>query len=223
MASSAYMRGRRIRVGGALWKLKDDYPVGLISTFTVINPKWEFPGSQLHKVDPQKLRNAFRSWLTRGGAKGATGYLVAFIDAEYEPMNDIWRFHFHGLVAGGMRNVVEQLRHTRSFQSKRQKSDDCQGRILQRVRVSRKPLVNMPEPLTYLLKSFWSSRWEGPVDGIQRRQNRKCRIREPRHTQHLLWLDRWSLQDITLLMGVRVGQSGFELTNTKRYTNGDTK
>lgn len=223
MASSGYMRDQRIRIGGAIWKLTDNHPLGLISTFTVINSNWEFPGKQLSKVDPRKLRNAFRSWLMRCGAGDASGYLVAFIDAEYEPVTDTWRFHFHGLVSGGMRDVVDQLRHTRGYRSKQQQPVDSQVRTPQRVRISAKPLVNIPEPLTYLLKSFWSSRWEGPIDGAMQRQCGKRRIREPRHTQSLLWLDRWSLQDITLLMGVRVGPLGFELTNTKLYTNGGTK
>lgn len=223
LASSQYMRDQRIRICGALWELADDISFGQPSTFTAIGRGLKIPGPKLADVNPQRLCAAFRSDLNRHGAKSADGYLIAFIDGEYEPETDIFRLHFHGLVAGGMIGVLNGLREKPKYRTKRRKHDSWETRSLQRIKISRGPLTAMPDPITYLLKSFWSSRWEGPIDGTMRRQNRKCRIKEPRHSELLLWLDRWSLQEITLIMGLRVGASGLKVTRPKTYMSGDTK
>ena len=218
LASALYMRDLRIRVGGALWKLAEDSCFGAPATFTAIGRGLEIPGRYLSSVDPRAVCAAFRSNLNRAGAKDATGYLAAFLDGEYEPLSDVFRLHFHGLVAGDMRDVLERLRTTRKYASSRDAS--AGERVVQHIRVSRRVLTNLPDPLTYLLKPFWPCRWEGDINGIQRRQGYRSRIPEPRHSQLLLWLDRWSLKDMTLLMGLRVGADGLIATKNP-YTNGD--
>lgn len=220
MACSAYMRDQKIRVGGALWQLMMTSPYQKVSKFATIGQGMEFTTSQLWETDPNTLRDAFRSNLNRCGATKADGYLIAFLDGEYEPTGDVLRLHWHGVAAGEMIDVLDNLRGTPKHASKRDKS--AKERSVQRVRMTRKPLINLPDPLTYLLKSFWPSRWEGDINGEHKRQNGRRRIPEPLHSQLLLWFDLWELKDITLLMGLRVGANGLIITKPP-YTNGDGK
>lgn len=218
LACSAHMRDQKIRVGGALWKLATTSAYGGPCKFATIGQGMEITASELWKTDPSALCEAFRSDLNRCGATTADGYLIAFLDGEHEPTSDVFRLHWHGVAAGEMIHVLDNLRETPKHASTRDKSID--ERVVQRVRMSRKPLINLPDPLTYLLKSFWSSKWEGDIDGDHRRQNGRRRIREPLHSQLLLWFDQWELKDITLLMGLRVGTNGLITTRTS-YTNGE--
>ena len=219
LASHLYMRGHRIAIAGALWRLAERPDFGQVSIVGIAPRSLEIPGESLWQVDPRKAGATVRTDLYNCGAKTAGGYAAAFFDAEHEPMTDMFRFHFHGLAAGGMLDVIEGLRAAPKYRSIAVR--EGHRKRVPRIVVSRKPLENLPAPLTYLLKSFYSSKWEGQIDGERRRQNRKSRIKEPRHSQVLLWLDRWSLQDITLLLGLRVNADGFHLTKPKTYTNGE--
>ena len=52
------------------------------------------------------------------------------------------------------------------------------------------------------------------TDGTRIRERRKRRIREPVHSQLLLWLDQWRADDFVLRMGVKITKQG--LVATKR-------
>jgi len=106
LASCGYMRDQRIRVVGGMWKLSKSSEFGAPSVFTAIARGLEIPGKALNSINPQSICAAFRSDLNRSGAVEANGYLIAFLDGEYEPNTDVWRLHFHGLVAGEMRHVM---------------------------------------------------------------------------------------------------------------------
>ncbi len=113
-----------------------------------------------------------------------------------------------------MIDVVDRLRNSRNYRSVR-KGDEL--RSVQRVRINRS-LTNLPAPLTYLIKRYWSARWEGVLGDRAVRQSYPSRIPEPRHSQLLLWLDQWSLKDMCLLMRLEVGSAGLRLRSNK-YMN----
>ena len=187
MASAVCKRDQRIRVFGSLCRICDrdsDDP----STFAVKSVALEIAGQDLRDVDPVALGKAFKADLHRAGAKGADGYLLAFLDGEYGPDRDVWKLHWHGLVDGKLKHVVDQLRKTRKYGQPRD------------VWMSRKPLTNLPDALTYIDKPFWSSRWEGEVG----RQAFKSRVKEPRHSELLLWLDQHSSADFSVRIGLEV-------------------
>lgn len=88
LASAVYMRDFRVRVTGHLWRiceLESHTP----STFTVWGRGMEIAGKGLSKVDPRAFARAFRADLYRSGAKGVDGYIFAFLDAEYNPAEDM--------------------------------------------------------------------------------------------------------------------------------------
>lgn len=90
-------------------------------------------------------------------------------------------------------------------------------RVTPAIRMSRNSLQNEPDCYTYILQSFWPERWEGLIDGKFCRRNKKLRIDEPEHTQILLWLDRWRLTELILMVGMKATRNGFVITD-RQYT-----
>jgi hypothetical protein len=146
--------------------------------------------------------------------KDRDGFLILFLDAEFDAESEVYSFHVHGLAAGALLEAVRKLKprkHRRRGKrpSNKYRSDE---KVHKRVMVGKKPLDNLPDPLTYLCKPFWSKKWKGIVgSGAVKRENQKSRIPEPFHTQLLVWLDRYSISDISLMMRMRVTDKGFEV------------
>jgi hypothetical protein len=214
LASSVHLRGFRIRVVGAIWQLV----VGVIAVmkvcaFTVIPATLEFSPDELDGVDPRRLIAGLRTALYGKGAGEAKGWLIAFLHGEHDPVGGVYRLHMHGLAAGEMVQVVDKLRELPNYKTQRLMQDGSLSPVYRRVRIERKSLVNLPAVLSYLLQSFWPSRAVLICDeGKRIRARRKQRIVEPYHSQVLLWLDRWNLADLTLMIGLRVTKDGLKQT-----------
>ena len=92
------------------------------------------------------------------------------------------------------------------------------GTVYQKVHFSRRPLRNVPYALSYRLQSYWSKTVTVNLGDNENprmvRQSRQGRIPEPYHSLSLLWLDRWRLQDLTLLVKLGVTTKG--LVRSKR-------
>ena len=216
-ASSRYMRKHRIRIAGHLWLLIADHPE-LASAFTLIPRSWEVKGGHLHDADPTVFLEQLRQALIREGASTGGGWLFASIHGEHEPNEDIFRLHVHGIAVGAMRTAVDRLRKRANFRSNRK--GDQADKVRQRVRMTRKPLCDLPEPLTYTVQSFWPERAIFRNDeGDWERQKKKRRIEEPRHSEVLHWLDLWSARQTCLLMGIRVTPRGL-CVSTDPYSKG---
>jgi len=221
LASSRNMRNHRIRIGGALWKLAENPKWDRVSTCTIIPRGWAFTPEELAQLNPIALLEGLRQDLNRAGAQDADGFAFFTIHGEYDPNANINQVHAHGLLTNEMVKVLNRLRKKRKYHSER-KASNSTDRVFQRIRISKKPLTNLPEPLTYIVQSFWPSRWIGDRgDGKIIRRRSKSRIPEPAHTQYLLWLDQWEIADLCLLVHLRVTKSGLIETDRKLYTNGD--
>jgi hypothetical protein len=214
------MRSLRRRVGGQLWRLVARTH-NLDPRFITLFPRgWEVPAGQLAQFNPGQRLAAVRSLINRCGGDRAEGYLIAFIHGEFEPRRQVYQLHLHILAAGGLRDVLDQVvRGTPTARSDRNAYGVTEF-VRQRLQV-KGPLTNLPRPLTYLVKSYWPSRLQylNPEDKLRRSQW-ATRIAEPHHTEVLLWLDRWRLHDLTLLMNLSIGRDGFRLSD-RAYTNGD--
>jgi hypothetical protein len=211
LASSIYLRGVRDRLGGALWQLVATALL-LAATFTLLSRAWIFTPEQLQKVNARKLIAGVRQDLIRAGAAKAKGVLILFLHGEFEPESGLFVLHFHGVALGGMIDVVDRLRKRRKYKPA-PRGKDGRPAIRTPVRIRRKPLTSLPEPLTYILKPYWPAKRIGAVDGSDqdKRNRRHGRIPEPYHSEALLWLDRWALSDISLMIGIYVDQNGFKL------------
>ncbi len=206
LASHRYTRDQRIRFTGALLKLVEKYPANQLRTFTLLPAGWEIPAADLNETDPKKLLARLRSTLVRLGASQANGFLIAVLHGEFEPGEKVYRLHVHGLAGGEMIAVVDKLRWRAGY---RRRKDVYYPVVLQELR-------NRPNQLSYLFKSYWHSKRIGPVgsEGKRKRDNKGKRLSEPYHSQKLLWLDRFDLGDLTLLIHCRVESANLVLSNT---------
>ncbi|MEQ8743965.1 hypothetical protein [Parasphingorhabdus sp.] len=219
LASARYMRKLRRWVAGYLWKLTINSGFGRVRFVTVVPRHWEIGADDLHLVDPRQLLSAFRSALNRCGANHARGWMFFYIHGEYEPAANVFHIHVHGLAAGEMIGIFDVLRNKPRFKSRRQRSKSAEGKkavSIQRVQVRRKRLTNLPDPITYVVQSFWPSRAQYMLNEKDpKRQTRKRRIPEPYHSQYLVWLNRWSFGDMVLTIGLRRTKSGFDISGRK--------
>ncbi len=211
LASSRYMRKLRIKIIGNLWRLVDEqvWPLNEVSAFTILPEGWAFTPETLHQADPKKLLERFRSQLRRQSWGPENGSLIAGIDGEFEPESGVYQFHLHGFATRDMVSIVDSLRALPAYRPRHN--------VASPVRIGRKTLEKLPYPLGYPFKSYWPSRRIGAVgdDGVIKRQRGHHRIPEPYQSQVLLWLDRWSVSDMVLLMNMRVGPDGFVITHNK--------
>jgi hypothetical protein len=209
-ASSLHMGHRRYRICGALWKLADATPAEEEpAKFTVIPTTWEFAPGNLSEADPVAMMAAFRTDLYGAGASAECGWLIAFIHGEFDPAGNVFRLHIHGLASRSLVPVLDKLRKRPRYKSVKALPDGKLCPVNTRVWITRKPLTNLPAPLTYLVKSYWPSR---PIfftdEGKRIRARQQQRITEPYHSQALLWMDRWKVADLSLMIGLRATRTG---------------
>jgi hypothetical protein len=182
---------------------------------TIIPMTWEFTLAELFQVIPMLLLAALRASLYAQGAAQAKGWLMLFIHGEYDPIGQVFRLHVHGYAYGEMVDVVDRLRTLPNYQTRRYLKDGSLSPVYRRVQVKRKPPKNRLRQITYRLQSYWPAKAIViSEDGARKRARRKRRIAEPHHSQVLLWLDKWEIADLTLMIGLRVTKDG--LIQTKR-------
>lgn len=213
LSSSTTMRGLRINIIGAVWSLIMMVGLKALHGFTIIPATWEFSADELPNVNPVWLMNSLRAALYARGARKAKGWIIAFIHGEWDPIGKIFRLHVHGLAYGDMVEVIDRLRKLPNYKTQKYLKDGTLSPVYRRIKMTRKPLTNLPRPITYLLQSYWPQRALFiSDDGARRRARRKRRIAEPQHSQVLLWLDKWNIRDLTLMVGLRVTKTGLQQT-----------
>lgn len=211
IASALYMRRKRVRFAGNLWQAVEAHRGNRSSLFTVIPVGWCFTSAELQFVNPNRLKDAFRADLKRAGVSDASGFLAACLHGEHDAASNSYQLHLHGIAVGDMIEVLDRLRTQAKYASHRVGFARQPGHTSQRLRMSRGEVLNLPYRLTYILQSWWPSRWTGRIAGStdRVRSSARRRIPEPAHCEYLLWLHRWALSDLTLLIKLRVTRSGF--------------
>jgi hypothetical protein len=200
IASARYMRKHRIRLTGALWELHIRRK-GRPRRFTLMPRGMTFTPDQLIQQKPPQLLARVRAALIRAGAGIAVnGFLILGLHGEYDPLTGLFQIHFHGYGEGPLLAAVEGSKATDAP-----------------VQIRKSPLTNLPSPLSYIVQSWWPSRARGiGEDRLDHASPRRCRIPEPAHSQWLLWLDRWRLQDMVLMMRLRVVNGRLRVADTPK-------
>ena len=210
-ASSSYMRGHRIAITGSLSQtFYPDYPSNAC-TATILRADWEIAPPKLRALDPSEILNPLRMDLYRSGARDADGAIFASVHAEHEPRSHKVRVHAHMAVDGGMVDVVRRLRDLPLYAPIIREHEGVIKKV-PTVRVTKIREGNLFDPLSYTVQSFIPSRWEGVIDGKWCRSKMRTRVVEPVHTQILLWLDQWRLEDLTMQIGLKVSKQGLVRT-----------
>lgn len=209
MASARWMREERLDFGAALLGALEPWPEGKIRFFTAIPRSGEVPVRRLDEVDGRAMKERLRQQINRLNMVFRSGFLIAVLEAEFEPYSETLRFHWHGVATG---SYVKALKHLQALPA-----------FKKREHVSRPFQVNKltsdsdrAQAVSYLLKNHWKQRRIGPVGkaGVIKRQRKSQRLDEPYHSNALLWMDRHSVSGITLFMGCRMRNSVIELTSS---------
>lgn len=215
-AHPVWMRDRRLALTGEMLKISKE--IGNVDTVATIMPaSWCITPSQLHEVDPKQLVQSLYMMIYRCGGDKAKGFLLAVLHGEYDETRSVIWLHMHLWLGGEMVQVLDNLRKSKKLRGPTVK---LHGKPKKRraIRIRRRNLVKLPAPYTYILQSFWPSRMFFDARSAEPKRGRRSRIKEPVHTDVLLWLDRWKLSDISFMMGLKATRNGLTLTRGCKRT-----
>ena len=205
MASARYRREITDRVCSQLWRTTDAL-VEPPHFFTAIPDYGDVPLADLSGLDPETMTARFRTALNEHGAGGSEGILFAVVEGEYQTRTTIMRAHMHGIASGQTLAAVDALRDTRAFYSPRRQKGEPKPEVAYRIKISRRPLFNLPDPLTYCIK-HWYARWVSP----EGKRGSRLRLPNDAAVEALLWQHSHTISEVSLLMGLRPGRRGFQL------------
>lgn len=217
LASSRHFRDIRIRFLSEVLRLLNESEADLRSLVRadVIKPKLACDVFGLQDSDPKAMLDELRADLLRvapaNTKKGfrrdlskRKGFLLAAVHGEFDPIAELYQPHVHVIATQDYVDLVDRLRTLKGYKPTE--------RVRTPVRITRN-IFDLPGALTYLLKSYWPQRPFLPLgsDGALKRPRNHQRIDEPFHTNLLLWLDKWQVSDLILMMGLRVGKIGLNI------------
>lgn len=197
MASGRHMRIVRWRFLRKLDRALSIYGDDELVTFTVLNRNWVIPGDQLLDNDLAAITSQFENHLRRVGITGQSGFLLAFLEAEYEPQAGVFTVHFHGVGAANIRPALHRLTPRMGY------TKLPSGAVPIKVMA----VKNRVRQVAYLLK-FWKQRGVSLVGGKTIRGRLPYRIKGAYGAAHLCTLDRHCLNDLTVAIGVWSRRTG---------------
>jgi hypothetical protein len=200
MASMRYCRKRRRAINGHLgWLIaRGKVPV----TFVTLLPRdMLIPADELHEVVPGKFLEQIRAVLNRAGISSAAGWAYLVLDLEYIEHLDAYSFHVHGVATGAVAGVIRSLRERTKFKWQ----PDNTGLGKRPVQLKSVTPGEEARTVNYLIKTFHGKRVYKEEDGKRVRTHKKVAIPEPRHSEYLLWLSRWRIEDFVLPIHVFFG------------------
>lgn len=205
----------RHRVVGNLWPHVEDELAGIVVTATLMPTGLWVPAGQLQHQIPKLMMRRLCSDLDRVGVTAQTGFVMAGLHAEFDERREGYDFHYH-LVAGGWKaRALEGLRDRPKYSVGRSEPHEMGMVDRPRVRVSKQVLTNLPDPLTYAIQYWYPHRPTKIVgyDPLQiQRSIGRYRIRDPYHTEWLVWMNKWCVKDFILLNGLKPTSTGLQAT-----------
>lgn len=213
LASSRFMRDVRLRVCGQLWRLIETSRIESARFFTVIPRDWEYAAGNLGDFCLKRALHSFRRNLNLYGANTAKGFFYAAVHGAFDPINQKYRLHLHGIASGEMVQVVCNLRRAQKLRSV--KGDHVSEKVRQRVSVKRREIDNLPRTVSYTFKAFWPLRAGSEQANEPLSFARRGRLREPEHAEYLLWLDRYKPEDLVLTIGLSASRHGLKISKRR--------
>lgn len=206
LASARHMRKLRIRITGALLKVTESDRTGRVYRYDIIKPSWACDLNEMIDHNPRRMLLSLRADILRKAQLPLRGFLFAAHHNEFDPTTGLFQCHAHILVSGDYIDRIEALRKLRTYRP---------NPAVRRPIRARRNLADLPHALSYLVKSYIPSRPTLPLgaNGADKRPRQGQRLPEPWHSEWLLWADRWSIDDMTLRMGMRVSRDGFRVSN----------
>lgn len=207
IASKLVMRLHRIKIVGGLWRMcggKETYFVTLMPRGCSVTP------DELMNVNPVDWNKWLRQTVTRCGAKSETnGWIFGYLEGEYNSATAMIQLHWHLIMPHSqMLVVIERLRGHPAFKRTVGAQNNPDG-VDVRIMVKPVPEEDLPKTISYVVKGGWYEKWRSEDDDGNRKTARcKGRIPEPARGKVLLWLDRWRVQDMAMMLNLYVGKNG---------------
>lgn len=220
LAAAAYVCRARKPILDELVRLSLCEEHGRVVTGALLPSNGRIPAGKLRRVQARRWMKRLLSDLNRCGLATADGYLIATLHGEFDPTALEYDLHYHIAASEGLVPVVEKLRSRRKYKLAILNEEQHYSSA-PRIQLQALNSGEARYTLSYLFQHWWPSRWRGVNDAGGKIRGPRRRIPEPYHTEWLLWMDRQRLQDLTLLVHLRVGRRGLQVKVAgKAYTNG---
>lgn len=207
LANPVYMRAfQRVQGSALLVSIRETRTNGLeVKPFTLVWPPHAVRAGALHEVNPRALTRWLRRRVLKHLPRNPRGWLYVQLHGEYEARSNTFVLHFHGIAAG---DFLDTLRGPVKEELKGELKALPTLPISPSVRVVLKiggRLKDAPRQVSYVLQTWWPSRPVVKTPKGLKRVRTKHRIPEPHHSEYLVWLDRHSIADLRLRMGLGSG------------------
>jgi hypothetical protein len=154
-------------------------------------------------VNPTELLEQFRAVLNRQGLTRASGRGWFALDGEFNSETKKFCLHLHGVTIGEMTGVIRKVRKLPKF---RKGGVEHLGK-----QVTKRPIVgkhhtygHLARLMTYVLKpACWQTNEFINSDGDIKR-SKWSRMPDHATAAWLLWIDKWSVNDLSQIFGLRV-------------------
>src|SRR5258708_1420905 len=152
-----------------------------LKLITLVHEDWIHSKSALLDFDPKVLIDRVRHQFIRVGITGVS--VLGAVHGEFDEQRGYWQPHLHLVTKGIGQTHLDLIREKHYRRSS----------LIDRPMVVQ-PVINPPQQISYLLKSYWPMKVRYiAIDGQKR--STFWRIREPYHTQYLIVLDQFNLLD----------------------------
>ena len=170
------------------------------------------PLGMLDSFDVERYLQRFRGHLYRAARELGgmpAGVLFAAIHGAYDPNTRAFPIHIHGVATGGKTALIDALRQLSVYQPAvaGDNLDAARNPIL----MPRQPVRDLAGAIGYAVKAYWPLRPTFlAADGLRRAiKVQVSRIREePASSEYLRFLDKWTINQTTLIMGMRASSCG---------------
>lgn len=200
LASARYCRFMRVRFfAGAMAALSGQSTEQLYLA-TLIPPGFFVAGGNLDPVlhSAKMWKNRFRKHLNDAGLSRNGGFMVAGLDASYEENarrdHTGYQFHYHAIVDEQMVATIEGLRTRRAY---KRTSWVPRPHYL-------KPISTVGRSLTYLVKSFWTSRSSTSADAPASVVRNGSRLAPEQLVEALTWFHGQRFADMVMKYNFRL-------------------
>jgi hypothetical protein len=199
----------RLHVGGATYRLIDRAQQAgeNVSFVTLAFRGGAVPPEQIGSINPKAWGKQLKTDLDRARKRTRRtdpGWSIWFLDSDYLHEEGVFLFHWHGFATGNEIAAINALRKTRKYRSPKQKPNEERDLVKRRVRRTHLPITNIGYLCLYVLKERWPSQPSARNQAGNRKRSYSRPLPANLMPVERLFFDRWSVQDISVVRGLRV-------------------
>ncbi len=196
LASSLYLRDRRIGILGATLDLVHAHPELDCAWVSAHHPCLCFDQHENWSGVIGEARTRLHRQLEVSGATTAPGFLIGFLNGNFDPRTEKFRLEYRGIAAG---DKLKSLRQPQPVVPNR--------RPLRGMRIDVHEITDLPMQISRMLPHSARERVPSVIDGGVPAK----RMRQPYHTIYLIWLAGYRLADLTVIDGAFYWNGGLRM------------